>query len=156
MKHTTSHQYNVRVREDTPKLRKTKVGTELLCPFCETPHPLWPGEIASCGTTVMVMAAQSVIPEKRAKRDKLRCLKCGKTKGGDMVQYMSGFVHLKDCDPNTKLIAKLPEFSKLAMFTFGLKESSAARKLIERTRGKAKAVHLIDAEGKDTGKVQGY
>jgi hypothetical protein len=156
MKHTTSHQYDVRVREDTPKLQKTKVGTELLCPFCEMPHPLWPGEVSSCGTTVKVTAIQTVIPEKRAKKDKILCLKCKKSVGGDMVQFMTGFIHLLDCDPTTKLIASLPEFSNLAKFTFGFKENSPIRKMIEKRYGKAKVVSEIDASGNDTGKIRGY
>lgn len=156
MKHSTSHQYDVRYRESPPKLEKVKTGTLLMCPFCPNPHPLWPDKVANCGTTIVVKAVQTVIPAKRAKRDKLMCLKCHQVGEGEMVKFMNGFIHLEDCNPGTIVMVEPPPYSKLARLAFGMGEKNPLRKMIENRNGRAEEVHEIDEDGKKTGKILGH
>jgi len=137
-----------------PKLLKGKDGLQVLCPFCKVPHPIVPGQEATCGTSLKVTAVQAVIPSRMARLEKIPCLKCKQTNGGEMVKYMNGFVHLEDCAPGTRLLAEPPKFSKLARVVFGLPER--VRKAIEKRAGRAQRVDEIDANGKETGKVLGY
>lgn len=81
------------------------------------------------------------------------CLKCHES-GGEMVQYMNGFVHLTDCNPNTRLLPQIPNFNILAGVVFRM--PTGLRAGIEKVFGHAQAVEEIDQEGKKTGKVLGY
>lgn len=155
-KHVTSNQYNFQIREQPPKTEVTKNGMQVLCPYCPLPHPLIPGEVAACGTIVKVTAVQMVMPARRARRDKIRCMKCHQTEGGEMVKYNNGWIHATDCMPGTRFLALMPEFSKLAGWVFRLKETNLIRKWVEGVKGAAQEVHEIDAEGKETGTVLGY
>lgn len=156
MKRTTSHQYDIKFREQAPILQKVKTGTLLMCPFCPQPHPLWPGQEAECGTQIVVKAVQTVVPEKRAKRDKIVCLKCHQSEGGDMVRFMNGWIHVHDCAPGMSFLVAPPKFSKLAGFAYGLGEENALRRMIEARNGKAQIVKELDAQGKETGKTLGH
>src|SRR3990167_1529905 len=155
-KNQPSHSYDVRIEEAAPKLEATKSGTRVLCPFCAIPHPIAPGEEANCGTQLKVTAVRAVLPGKRAKKDKVRCLKCHKTEGGDMARYMNGWVHTTDCLPGTRFLAHAPAFSKWAGAVGRLGRGNPARKFVEAFTGPAQEVREIDPEGKETGKVLGH
>jgi len=143
-----------KVRESAPILMPKKDGVQVLCPFCKVPHPILPGQDATCGTSLRVMAVQTIIPSRVARLGKLTCLKCHKGGGGDMVRYANGYIHLEDCAPATRLLAEPPKFSRLAKIIYQL--PARVRKLVEKRTGRAQAVEEIDPEGKETGKVLGY
>jgi len=145
---------NLRVRELAPKLRQSKEGIQILCPFCEPTHPILPGQISTCGTTLRVTALQTVMPSRVSQAENIACIKCHKVGHGDMVRYMNGFVHLEDCAPGTKLLAHPPAFSRTARLVFNL--PAKLRTAAEKRTGKAQRVDEIDAEGKETGKTLGY
>lgn len=145
----------LKIRELPPKLRPIKGGgAEILCPFCDPPHPLLPGQDAACGTMLKVTAIQTVVPARVARNKKLVCVKCHKNNGGDLVRYQNGLIHLEDCMPGTKLLVAPPKFSASAKLVFGMPKWM--RKQVEKITGAAKQVNEIDPEGKDTGKVLGY
>lgn len=156
MKHTTSHQYDMKLREANPKIQREKTGIAILCPFCDPPHLLVPDKVSPCGTMIVVKAVQTIMPEKRAKRDKIACMKCHQIGWGNMVKFMDGFVHMHDCSPGTIMMVETPPFSALAKFAHGLGAKNPIRKAIEKRNGLAQAVNEIDSTGKKTGKVLGY
>lgn len=153
MKHKSFRQ-PVTTREAQPQLQWSKEGARLLCPFCTPPHPLLPGQESKCGTSLKVTAVQTVIPLRTVRDQGLICLKCHEGGKGEMVRFMNGYIHLKDCMPGTKLLAEPPKFSTLAGYVFNLPEK--ARALVEKRTGKAQKVEEIDANGKETGKTLGY
>lgn len=150
----TGNRNQLRVQEAAPGFKKTDNGLQAFCPFCNPPHPLFPGQDSACGTSLKVTAVQTVIPTRLARMNKIVCVKCHKMGGGDMVKFNNGYIHLADCAPEVKLLAVPPKFSKWAEIVFGL--PPMLRGLIEPKTGAAKQINEIDAEGKDTGKVLGY
>jgi hypothetical protein len=143
---------DVRVREAPPKVNPTKKGVEVLCPFCQPPHAILPG-VETCGTTLKVMAVQTVLKNHATRYNKIPCLKCHQI-GGEMVRYNNGFIHLVDCLPGTRLLTAPPKFSNTARIIFKL--PAGARKRMERAFGRAQECREIDADGQETGKILGY
>lgn len=143
----------MQVRELPPKVNMVEHGVQILCPFCDPPHPIMVGQDSACGTTMKVTAVQTIYPARTTKKHNLVCIKCGKG-NGEMVKFNKTFVHAFDCTPGTKLITVPPEFSKLAKFIFQL--PAWLRKQVEKITGFAKEVKEVDAQGTDTGKILGY
>jgi hypothetical protein len=146
-------QKDFKVREQPPKLNPTKNGVQVLCPFCNPPHALIPGEAAVCGTTLRVTAVQPILIAHASKFNKIKCLKCHQF-GGEMVMYNTGYIHLADCMPGTRLLTQPPKFSKNAKMVFGLPKG--LRDFVEKSTGKVQQVREIDAEGTETGRILGY
>ena len=146
---------DLKIREAEPKVKQGKKGVEILCPFCQIPHPIYPYTDSPCGTSLKVTAIQSVVSAHATKFNKIVCVKCGKS-GGEMVKYMNGFVHLVDCKPDTRLMAEPPKFSWMAGLIYKLPTTLGAKDLIEKITGKAQEVQEIDLNGKETGKVLGH
>jgi hypothetical protein len=140
-----------RTREQVPSVQATKEGSQILCPFCKPTHPLAPSEPSSCGTILKLTAVQTIVPSRVARINKIVCVKCHQG-GGDMVQYMSGYIHLIECDPKTRLLPTMPEFNWFA----GLVFNSKIRQTLEKYTGIAQQVREIDQKGTETGKILGY
>lgn len=149
----SSYKPEVKVREATPRVKEDVNAPALLCPFCEIPHPISIGQDAICGTTLRVTAVQTIYPARTVHKHSLLCIKCGKG-DGEMIRFNQGYIHLKECAPNTKLMAEVPPFSKYAEWVYQL--PPALRKPIEKRWGYAKQVKELDPHGADTGKVLGY
>lgn len=143
----------VTVRELPPRVIEKKDEVQILCPFCEPPHPIAVGRPAACGTTLKVTAVQAVIPARTVNKHNLVCIKCHKS-GGQMIQFNQGYIHLHECTPGTKLLTEAPQFSKLARTIFHL--PAPLRGVLEKRLGKAKEIKEVDPQGNDTGKVLGY
>lgn len=109
-----------KVREELPQMTQTKEGAVIWCPFCVPSHPLTPGAPAACGTVLKLTATQTIIPARMARLQQIECLKCHKTGEGDMVPYMSGYIHLTDCAPDTNLLKTPVAYSKLAGLVYHL------------------------------------
>lgn len=139
-------------REEKPILNPTKNGIQLLCPFCNPPHALNAGEESECGTSIRVVASQTIY-NSHGHKEKIRCLKCG---GGDgqFVRYQNAFIHLHDCMPGTKVLAVMPEFSPFAKVVYGMPKNVKA--IFEKRLGRASALDEIDKAGQKTGKILGY
>lgn len=144
-----------RTREASPSMQKTPEGMQIICPFCRPTHALVPGQPASCGTILKLIAVQDILPTRLVRMSDIKCLKCH-LGGGEMVQYMNGFVHLNECMPGTKLLHQIPNFSLAARVVYGL--PAPIRKWIEWTfaPGPAQQVREIDQAGEETGRVLGY
>jgi len=143
----------LRTREAIPKLKKTKDGVELLCPFCDPPHPILPGVPTVCGATLRVTAVQQIIISRVTKHEKLICMKCHQG-GGEMVKFMNGFVHLVECAPDVNLIADPPKNSKVAKRIYGFPKR--LRAIIEKFTGVVNIVKVVDPLGNETGEIQSY
>lgn len=142
-----------RTREAQPAMNVTKEGAQILCPFCTPTHPLIPGQPSNCGTILKLTAVQDVLPTRIVRLQKIKCLKCHEG-GGEMVQYMGGFVHLNDCTPGTRLLPAPPEYNPFAGMVFNM--PIRVRRIIEKTTGLAQQVKEIDQDGVETGKIMGY
>jgi hypothetical protein len=140
-----------RIRELPPKVEAGKKGVVVNCPYCYPTHPILPGVISPCGTTLKVTAVQKYLSSHATKS--IHCLKCGKT-GGEMVTYRNGYVHLKECSPETKLLTEIPPLSRLAKIVYH--SPAKIRKYLESHMGAVKELQEIDQEGKQTGVVLGY
>lgn len=143
-----------RIREDVPRMTQNKDGVMIWCPFCVPSHPLTPGQPAPCGTQLKLTAVQTVIPARVARLQKIVCLKCHQSGEGEMVQYMNGFIHLKDCAPDTSLLRTPPNYHPLAGLVFKLPKKLRAQ--VSRLTGYPQQVREIDAAGKETGQIVGY
>lgn len=152
MKRSGKHS-DVKVRELPPKVRETPAGVEVLCPFCDPPHPILPNVDSACGTTLKVTAVQTVLTAHGSRQQGIKCIKCHQT-GGEMVRFNNSFVHLVDCMPGVKLLTTPPKFDKWAGRVLHLPKW--LRKPIEKSTGAAQAVKEIDQDGKETGKTLGY
>lgn len=142
-----------RTREASPSMNRTKAGVQILCPFCRPTHAIAPGEPTPCGTILRLVAVQDVLPSRIVRIQGLKCLKCHNG-GGEMVQYMNGFIHLEDCDPKTRLLPQHPNYNIFARLVFKLPKG--IRSVIEKSTGPAQEVDEIDEQGNKTGKVMGY
>ncbi len=142
-------------RELPPKVRQTKDGYQLMCPFCIPPHPIVPGQQASCGTEVKVSAVQTVIPARTANDKGLRCMKCHEVGKGPMVRSGDGFVHQADCAPGTTVLTNPPPNSRFARRVYNMKDGWLKR-WMEKRNGKAQCVKEIDPQGNETGKILSY
>jgi hypothetical protein len=134
-------------------MTRTKEGATILCPFCMPTHPIVPGEPSPCGTQLRLTAVQTIIPERTVRREELTCVKCHKG-GGEMVQYMNGFIHLNDCAPDTTLLRTPPAYNRFAGLVFKLPKSLRAR--VAQVTGYPQQVREISPDGKETGKIMGY
>jgi len=143
----------VTVRELLPRIIEKKDEVQILCPFCEPPHPIAVGKPSACGTQLKVTAVQSVFPARTVHKYDLKCIKCHQG-GGQMIQFNQGYVHLHECSPGTKLLTEAPQFSRLARTVFHL--PTPIRNLFEKQLGKAKEIKEVDPKGVDTGVVLGY
>lgn len=143
MKKKPNYKPETKIREAIPKL-----GEQILCPFCIPTHPLAVGKDSACGTTLKVTAVQVVVPARTVHKYNLVCVKCGKS-NGEMVKFNQGYIHLRECDPGTILLAETPQFTKWAALVFKLPEP--IRKWIEKMTGIAREVRK-----KETDEVQGY
>ena len=148
-----SYKPEIKVREAPPRVKEDPKSPALLCPFCEITHPISIGQDSACGTILRVTAVQTILPARTVRQRGIKCFKCGKGEG-EMVRFNQGFIHLKDCQPNTKLMAETPAFSSYAEYVFKL--PAWLRKPIEKKTGFAKQVKEIDQDGVDTGKILGY
>jgi len=149
-KHTPRKPYSY--RRATPEIGKDAKGNHaLLCPFCSPPHPLYPGVVAPCGTTLQIEAVQMVV---RATLDnkKLVCAKCGKS-GGKMTPFGEGFIHAFDCMPGAAMITE-SEFPPMGRFLAWLPE--AFQNALAPVVGRAYPVQEVTKTGERTGKVLGY
>lgn len=142
-----------RVRKLRPKLVQTKQGLALMCPFCNPTHPLHPNKPSPCGTTIEAVAVQVIFSSYHTRSKEIRCLKCQEI-GGEMVQYMTGYVHLEDCKPDVKLMPETPQFSKFAKFVYHL--PGWMRKMIEKKTGMAKKIQDINSDGEIAGRTLGF
>lgn len=152
-KHSSFQRPMFRTREALPSMFKTKIGVQILCPFCKPTHAIAPGEPSPCGTVLKLTAVQDIIPTRIVRIQNLKCLKCHEG-GGEMVPYMGGFVHLNDCDPKVRLLPQHPNYNPFAGMVFRMPQR--ARAAIEKITGRAQRVDEIDGEGNHTGKVMGY
>lgn len=135
----------ITTRELAPQLRQTKEGIQLLCPFCNPPHALLPGQESTCGTSLRVTAVQTVIPARTVRDKNLTCMKCHQSGRGEMVRFGSGFIHLVDCAPGTRLLAQPPANNRLAERVYKMK-SGRVRSFLERQLGRAQVVENIENE----------
>lgn len=142
-----------KTREAPPKIKNTKKGVVIGCPFCNPPHPILPGVISPCGTMLKVIAVQVYFPSHYTKRNGLKCMKCGEG-GGTMIKFQNGYVHMEECAPEKTFVTEVPKFSKMAKFIFGLPEKM--RTAMEKRYGTVKEVQEIDGHGQPTGKILGY
>ena len=140
-------------REKPPKFRTVDGNVQILCPFCEPAHPIYPDKISMCGTVLKVSALQTVYPARTLKKTEIVCVKCGKP-GGEMVAYGNGFVHIQDCNPERKLLSSPPIYSDWAYRVYHL--PVWLRSWIEKFSGAALEVVELDGFGKETGKIMGY
>lgn len=147
-----SKQQDFKTREQTPGVNKTPKGVEVLCPFCKPSHPILPGVESPCGTILRVTAVQGYMTSHATRHRNIKCLKCGQT-GEEMVKYGTGWVHMIDCAPGTRLLPVIPRFSPWAAMV--LKMRPNLRAWIEKRTGMAQQVREIDDEGKETGKILG-
>ena len=145
---------SVRTREAAPHAKKTTEGVVMLCPFCNPPHAINPGQPNACGVTLRVTAVQEIVGARTVRQEKLTCIKCGESGHGEMVRYFGGFLHLEECNPEVKLLTEIPEYSKWAARVFGLPES--LRSVVEKFTGVVQVVHGKTPEGEETGEVEGY
>lgn len=128
-------------------------GKELLCPFCDPPHPLHP-DGNNCGAVLRVTAVRVVIPARVVRMKKLVCLKCGKGLGEMVHIGTSSYIHAVDCQPGTHIVMRPPKFDKSAEIVSKL--PAPVRKIIEKRTGKASAMKEILPDGTETGKILGY
>ena len=140
-----------RVRKAPPKVSNEKTGVLVQCPFCTPPHPIMPGVDSPCGTSLEVMAIQTIFRSR--KYNNLVCIKCHQV-GGEMVRFNNSFVHLVDCMPGTKLLTEPPTYSSFAKVVFSM--PMIIRKQFEKKYGKAQQVKEINEVGEETGNVLGY
>lgn len=143
----------VHVRESPPRVKELPSGVQVLCPFCDIPHPIMVGQDSPCGTTLKVTAVQTLLPARTTKKHGLKCMKCGQT-GGEMIPLSGGFVHIADCAPGTRLLASPPPFSRWAQLVH--KFPKQLKTIIEKRTGFAKEVKEVTPEGAETGRVLGY
>lgn len=143
----------VTVRESTPKYRETGKGVEVLCPFCNPSHPIYPDKDAACGTLLKVTAMQTVVSSRMTKREGLLCLRCG-SGGGEMAKFGNGFVHINNCNPGRRMLANPPTYSDWARRVYNMPES--LRGVIEKFTGKTQMVYEVDQNGQETGVIAGY
>ena len=144
----------VKTREAMPLTRKTKKGTEILCPFCTPPHPIIPTQPTPCGTEIQIKAVQYMITRHTAKQRGITCMKCHKDVAGDLVACQNGFIHTFDCAPGTVILSQEPKYNKMAARVF--KMPPKVRKAIEKKMGEVKEIAEVDVNGKPTGKILGY
>jgi hypothetical protein len=142
-----------KTREAPPKVEKTKKGIAIQCPFCIPTHPILPGTESPCGTTLKVTAIQGYLSSHATKNNKLHCLKCGQI-GGEMIRYRGGWIHMRECAPETKLLTEIPKLSRVAKMVY--KMPAKMRFRIEKRFGAVKELQEINEEGTQTGKVLGY
>ena len=145
----------IKIREAYPLSRKNKdKHIELLCPFCNPPHVILPGKPSACGTEIQVKAVQRMITQRTARAEGIKCLKCHKDVGGNMVRCQNGFIHVEECAPGVVVLASEPKYSRLAEKVFRLPDT--LRKVIEKKMGVVKEIKEIDENGEETGKTLGY
>lgn len=152
MKHKPNRP-DVRTREALPKVENGKKGVAVLCPFCKPSHAILPGVRSPCGTILDIKAIQPILLAHTARRDGVKCLKCGET-GKEMIQYHEGFICLEDCRPNLKLVTEHPPLSNVARFVHGL--PAKLRAMVEKRLGIVIELKDFDKEGNVTGKTLGY
>jgi len=140
-------------REAPPKYKNDGGNVQILCPFCEPSHPIYPHKISACGTLLKVAAVQTVYPARTLKKAEVVCVKCGKP-GGEMVAYGRGFVHVQECNPERKLLAEAPTYSEWARRVYNM--PNWLRGWLERFTGAATEVIELDGEGRETGRIIGY
>lgn len=143
----------VRTREEMPRAVRTKEGAQILCPFCTPTHPLAIGEPSPCGTQLKVTAVQSILPSRIVRLRKLICVKC-KQGGGEMVQYINGYIHLNDCAPEVNLLRTPPKYNAIAGIVYNLPKK--LRSQVVKLTGVPQQVQEITPDGTETGKVAGY
>lgn len=150
----------VTVREAQPRIHKGNDGYQIMCPFCNPSHPMLPGKVSKCGSTIEVTALQEVISARAARLAGIVCVKCQKPAGGGaMVHWQNGYIHLEDCDPKSALLVEPPKFSRWAKFRYVLGKSrlfSWNAGLSARICGKAQPVKEILPDGTQTGRILGF
>lgn len=155
MSKKNNYKPGIRTREMLPLATRTKDGhIILMCPFCVPSHALTPESPSPCGTKLHVTAVQKVISARTARQEGLVCVKCREKGGGEMVKYLNGYIHLKDCAPGVRLLTEVPKYSRTAKFVFKLPEK--LRGVVEKHTGVVQMVHELTPEGQETGQIQGY
>lgn len=144
----------MKVREELPQMRKTDIGIGIFCPYCDPSHPLLPGKPAACGTFLKLTAVQQIMPARVARLQNIACIKCHTVGGGDLVPWQGNYVHLQDCDPETKLYVEPPVFSNYAKLLY--KMPLGIQNILARKRGTPRPVKEITPEGMETGRILGY
>jgi hypothetical protein len=142
----------IKTREAVPLTRKG--SKDIYCPFCTPSHIILPNKPTTCGTEIHVKAIQYMITQRTAKQKGITCMKCHKDTGGNMVACMQGFIHAHDCAPGTIVLSSEPEYSKMAEHVYRMPDR--LRKMVEKKMGEVKQIKEIDAEGNETGKINGY
>ena len=148
------HTPAIKTREAHPIPKRGKEHIALMCPFCSPTHPLVPGKPSTCGTSLRVMAVQTIVSARTARIEGLTCVKCGQKAGGEMVKYFNGYIHLQECAPEIQLLTSIPAYSKWAKWVYKLPES--LREKIEKWTGVVQIVHGLTPDGEDTGEIEGY
>lgn len=83
-----------RTRKSDVKVKKTRKGTEISCPFCDPTHPIGLAP-SHCGTKLEIKAVQEIYTG-------ATCAFCGK-QNGNMIKVGNVFVHSPNCSPNMRL-----------------------------------------------------
>lgn len=140
-------------RERAPLFRAVDGHVQILCPWCEPPHPIYPDRPAPCGAVLKVSASQTVYPARTMRKAEVVCIRCGKP-GGEMVAYGKGFVHTVDCNPARRLLAYSPVYSEWARRVYNM--PVRLRGLIQKFTGVIIEVNEVDKDGQETGRILGY
>lgn len=141
-------------RSRDPKFRTVDGNVQILCPYCDPPHPIYPHQMSACGTILQVSAVQNVFPARTTKKAEVLCVRCGKG-GGDMVQFGKGFVHAESsCNPERRMIAAPPHYSNWARGVYNMPKF--IRSFVMRFTGPVIEVNEVDEKGQETGKILGY
>ena len=138
-------------RAGSPIPKNVNGTVVLMCPFCVPTHPLIPGELSKCGTSIQVRAVQKVYQAKYEPR--MVCAKCGKG-GGYMIAIADAFFHTNDCTPGVVVMTEKPKFSRTAALIFKL--PPALRSRVESFTGQVLPVDEVTSNGPRTGVVLGY
>lgn len=142
-----------RVREMSPLFHSEGGNVQILCPFCNPPHPIFPDKLTPCGTLLRVTALQTVYPARTTRTEGILCVRCGKG-GGDMVAYGKGYIHTSNCNPERAMLSSPPVYSEWARRVYNM--PIWIRPLIFKLTGPAIEVNEVNERGVATGKVLGY
>ena len=142
------------VRERAPLYKNADGNVQILCPYCQPTHPIYPDKISACGTFLKVTASQTVYLSRTIRKAEVVCVRCGKG-SGEMVRYGKGFVHVENCNPERRLLAEPPIYSEWARRVYNMPKM--LRECFQWIiRKPIVEVNEVDETGKETGKVLGY
>ena len=90
-------------------IKQVKGETQILCPFCQPPHPISPME-SSCGTILKLEAQQRMFTS-------VACALCGQSHG-TLLKRGERYIHDYDCKPGTRIYTVPPPRSRLAAIVY--------------------------------------